>query len=136
MHDVCGGFVCIMCVWGTCMHDACGGLVCMMCIGDLYAQCVWGTCMHDMCRTCMMCAHQRCVVRLKLQCVYFLENLGEFRKCTLSLVAIYVFFHLFPCFFIVDPDRSAVTPTQTKVSRSDMISDLRVLLTCFSSSFC
>ena len=45
-------------------------------------------------------------------------------------------FHLFPCFFVVDPDGSAVTPTQTKVSRSDMISDLRVLLTCFSSSFC
>ena len=44
-------------------------------------------------------------------------------------------FHLFPCLFIVDPDRSAVILTQTKVSRSDMISDLRVLLTSFSDSF-
>ena len=45
-------------------------------------------------------------------------------------------FHFFPCLFIVDVDGSAVTPTQTKVSRSDGISNLRVLLTCFSSSFC
>ena len=45
MHDVCGGFVCTMCVgdlyaccvWGTCMHDVCGGVVCMLCMGHLYA---------------------------------------------------------------------------------------------------
>ena len=44
------------------VHDVSGGHECMMCVGLV----------------CMMRVHQRCVVGLKLLCVYFLENLGNF----------------------------------------------------------
>ena len=76
-----------VCVSDICMHDVCGGLVCMMCVGVLYAQCVWGTCMHQM-----------CAVRLKISLFIFFKTLGEFRKCMLSLIALYIFFIFFHVF--------------------------------------
>ena len=77
--------------------------------------------MHDVGKTCMhdACASKVCSPFNIVLCLFSLKP-GEIYKCMLSFVALCLF-HFFPCLFIVDLDGSAVTPTQTKVSRNDLI---------------